>query len=273
MDFRGKSVVITGASSGIGRELAVDLARRGACLTLAARDAAALAETAASCASAGGRAVAVTADVTDQTACARIVEKATSEFGGVDVLVNNAGISMWGRFDEIEDLSLVDRIMRVNYLGSVFCTHYALPSLKERKGLIVAISSLTGLTGVPTRSAYAASKHAMQGFFDSLRIELVGTGVDVLVVSPGFVATPIRSRALAPDGKAHGASPRDESRDTMPVEECVRQIVRAMERRQRSLVMTARARFALWLKLVAPGLVDRVAAAAVRERNRTKSST
>ena len=267
MDFRDKSVIITGASSGIGRELAVALAGRGAKLTLAARDERALAEAVAACEAAGGRAVAVSADVSDEAACRRIVERAVEAFGGVDALVNNAGISMWGRFDELEDLSMVERIMRVNYLGAVFCTHSALPHLKAAKGLVVAVSSLTGKFGVPTRTAYAASKHAMQGFFDSLRVELMGTGVDVLVVSPGFVATPIRSRALGPDGAPTGESPRDESHDTMTVEECVRLIVRAMERRDRELVMTARGRFGLWMRLVAPGFVDRLALKALRERN------
>jgi NAD(P)-dependent dehydrogenase (short-subunit alcohol dehydrogenase family) len=268
VDFRDKSVVITGASSGIGRELAVVLAGRGARLTLAARDERALAEAAAACESAGGRAVAVRADVAEEADCRRLVDEAVAAFGGLDALVNNAGISMWGRFDELEDLSMVDRIMRVNYLGSVFCTRYALAHLKRSKGLVVAISSLTGKFGVPTRSAYAASKHAVQGFFDSLRVELAETGVDVLVVSPGFVATPIRARALGPDGRPHGESPRDESRDTMSVEECVRLIVGAMERRDRELVMTAKGRLGLWLQLVAPRLVDRMALKALRERDR-----
>ena len=268
MNFMNKSVVVTGASAGIGRELAIALARRGALLTLAARGAEGLAETARACEAEGARAVTVTADVAERADCERIVASAVEAYGGVDVLVNNAGISMWGRFDEIEDLSIFERIMRINYLGAVYCTYYALPHLKARRGLIVAVSSLTGKTGVPTRSAYAASKHAMQGFFDSIRIELQGSGVDVLVVSPGFVATDIRSRALGPDGVSLGESPRDEDRETMPVEECVRQIVRAMEGRRRELVMTARAKAGLWMKLVAPSAVDRIAASAVRTRNR-----
>ena len=157
--------------------------------------------------------------------------------------------------------------MRVNYLSAVYCTHYALPHIKARKGQLVAVSSLTGKTGVPTRTAYAASKHAMQGFFDSLRVELLGTGVDVLVVSPEFVATDIRSRALGPDGKPLQASRRDESRDTMDVHTCVAQIVRAVDRRDRELVMTAKGKVGMFLKLVAPGLVDRIALRAVQERD------
>lgn len=268
MTFEGRSIVVTGASSGIGRELAVALARRGAFLTLAARSIEALEETAQACRAAGGRALAVRCDVSRKDDCDALVAAAVAEYGGVDALVNNAGISMWGRFEELSDLSVAERIMQVNYLGALYCTHAALPHLKARRGLVVAISSLTGKAGVPTRSAYAASKHAMQGFFDSLRIELRDTGVDVLVVSPGFVATPIRDRAFGPDGKPVGESPRDERKGTMPVEECVRRIVRSMERRDRELVMPSLARALLWLKLVAPELVDRIALNAVREKRR-----
>jgi short-subunit dehydrogenase len=264
--MQGKTVVITGASSGIGEELAVVLASRGANLVLAARREEELARVAKRCEQAGGRALSVPTDVSDQESCRRMVDRAVEAFGGIDLLVNNAGITMWARLDEVTDLSLYERLMRVNYLSAVYCTYYALPHIKARKGLLVAVSSLTGKTGVPTRTAYAASKHAMQGFFDSLRVELLGTGVDVLVVSPGFVDTPIRSQAVGPDGKPMGKSRRDESRNTMDVHTCVAQIVRAMERRDRELVMTAQGKVGMFLKLVAPGLVDRFALRAIRER-------
>jgi short-subunit dehydrogenase len=264
--MQGKTVVITGASSGIGEELAVVLASRGANLVLAARREEELARVAKRCEQAGGRALSVPTDVSEQESCRCMVERAVESFGGLDLLVNNAGITMRARFDEVTDLSLYERLMRVNYLSAVYCTHYALPHLKTRKGLLVAISSLTGKTGVPTRTAYAASKHAMQGFFDSLRVELLGSGVDVLVVSPGFVDTPIRSSAVGPDGKPVTQSKRDESGDTMDVHTCVAQIVSAIGRRQRELVMTARGRVGVFLKLVAPGLVDRIALKAIRKR-------
>lgn len=265
--MQGKTVIITGASAGIGEELAVALAARGANLVLAARDAEALARVQQRCEQAGGKALSVPTDVTDPEACRRMVERAVEAFGGIDVLVNNAGMSMWARFDEITDLTLFERLMRVNYLGTVYCTYAALPHVKARKGLLVGISSLTGKTGVPSRTGYAASKHAMQGFFDSLRIELRGSGVDVLVVSPGFVATGIRERALGPDGKAVGVSPREESRDTMDVDTCVRRIVRAVERREREVVMMPRATLVMVLKAIAPNLVDNVAAKAMRKRD------
>lgn len=264
--MQGKTVIITGASSGIGEELAGVLASRGANVVLAARREEELAKVAKRCEAAGGRALSVPTDVTHEEACRRLVERAVEAFGGIDMLVNNAGVTMWGKLEEVTDLSMYERIMRVNYLSAVYCTYHALPHLKARKGLAVAISSLTGKTGVPQRTAYAASKHAMQGFFDSLRVELLGTGVDVLVVSPGFVATPIRDSALGPDGKPVGRSRRDESQATMDVQTCVAQIVRAMDRRDRELVMTAKAKVGLFLKLVAPGFVDRMALKAMKLR-------
>jgi short-subunit dehydrogenase len=266
MDFRDKVVVITGASTGIGKLLALELSKLGAKLVLASRDEHALALVAAEC---GGvaRALVVPTDVGDPAQCERLVNRAVEAFGGIDVLVNNAGISMWARFEEITDLTVFERLMRVNYLGAVYCTHFALPWIKQRRGLLVAVSSLTGKTGVPTRSAYGATKHAMQGFFDALRVELRGTGVDVLVVSPGFVATDIRARALGPSGAPRGASPRDEKRGTMSVEECVAIIVDAMAKRRREVVMTLKAKLGMVLKLVAPNVVDAIAARAVREKD------
>ena len=284
MTFINKTFVITGASAGIGRELAIQLAQRGANLVLAARNQAALEATAEDCIKAGGKAIAVPTDVTNSEACRKLIESAVNAYGAIAPsgqrgaiarsaapkaiagLVNNAGISMYSRFDQVTDLSMFEQIMQVNYLGAVYCTHYALPYLKESQGLLVAISSLCGKTGIPTRSGYVASKHAMQGFFDTLRIELRGTGVDVLVVSPGFVATDIRQHVLAADGNLIDASLSNEQQQAMSVEECVSQIVQAMQQRRRELVMTPKGRFGLWLKLIAPELVDRIAGSAVQSQ-------
>lgn len=269
MTFLHKTIVLTGASAGIGRSLAIILAHQGANLVLAARHQVALEEVVCACTEAGGKAIAVPTDVAQFEDCQQLIEKAIAAFGQIDVLVNNAGISMLTTFDQTTDLSIFEQVMQVNYLGAVYCTHFALPYLKASRGLLVAISSLCGKTAVPTRSGYVASKHAMQGFFDTLRIELQGTGVDVLVVSPGFVATDIRQRALGADGKAVEQSPRDESKGNMPVDECVRQIAWAMERRKREHLMTIKGKVIPWAKLLMPGLVDRIAAYAAR----TKPST
>jgi short-subunit dehydrogenase len=262
--FSNQTIIITGASAGIGRALAIELAQQGANLVLAARSAAALNETLAACQQVqqaqGGASLAVLADVAQPEDCQRLVEAAIQTFGKIDILINNAGISMLTRFDQVTDLSIFEQVMRVNYLGAVYCTHFALPHLKAQRGLVVAISSLCGKTAVPTRTGYVASKHAMQGFFDTLRIELRQTGVDVLVVSPGFVATDIRQRALGSNGQPLGQSPRDESRDNMSVDECVRQILKAMAQRKREQVMTLKGKWIGWAKLIAPTWVDRLAA-------------
>ena len=253
-----KTMILTGASAGIGRSLALALAQQGTNLVLAARNQAALEETVTACNQQGGQAIAVPTDVTQPESCQQLIEQAIATFGQIDSLINNAGISMLARFEDITDLSMFEQVMRVNYLGAVYCTHYALPYLKATQGLLVAISSLCGKTAVPTRTGYVASKHAMQGFFDTLRLELRGTGVDVLIVSPGFVATDIRQRALGPDGQSLGKSPRDERQGTMSVDTCVSQILKAMERRQREQIMTLKGHLIPWAKLIAPGLVDRI---------------
>lgn len=257
-------VVITGASKGIGAELARQLAAKGAKLVLAARNERELEAVAEQCRKIGAAVVAVRADVAVERDCQSIVAGAAVAFGRIDTLVNNAGMTMWARFEDIADLSILEQIMRVNYMGAVYCTHHALPHLGESRGLIVGISSLAGRTGVPTRTGYAASKHAMAGFFDSLRIELADSGVGVTMIYPGYVATGIRENATGPDGKPIMVSPVKE-REVMGVEECTRRIVRAIERREREVVMTARGKIGLWLKLLAPSLVDRIARRAVEQ--------
>jgi short-subunit dehydrogenase len=156
--------------------------------------------------------------------------------------------------------------MEVNYLAPVRLTALALPHLKKTRGLVVAVASLAGLTGVPERSAYAGSKHAMIGFFDSLRIELAGSGVDVSVVTPDFVVSEIHKRAIGPDGEPLGASPMMQSK-IMTAGECARRIVRAIEKRQRLAVLSTRGKWGRWLKLLAPSLIDRIAARAIRQRH------
>jgi short-subunit dehydrogenase len=262
--LKGKVVVVTGASKGIGAELARQLAAQGAKLVLAARDLEDLEAVAAQCTQAGGSAIVVRADVGVERDCAAIMSGAALAYGGIDVLVNNAGATMWARFEEIEDVAILERIMRVNYMGAVYCTRHALPYLRQSRGLVVGIASLAGLTGVPTRTGYAASKHAMRGFFDSLRIELAGSGVDVTMIYPGFVATGIRENATGPGGEAIKVDPVARE-NAMTVEECARRIAAAIAARKRQVVMTARGKIGLWLKLIAPGLVDRIARRAVEK--------
>ena len=257
-----KVVAITGASKGIGAELARQLAAKGTRLVLAARSEKELEAVAEECRRIGAQVVALRCDVTLERDCQALVAGALTAFGRLDALVNNAGATMWARFEDIRDMSILERIMQVNYMGAVYCTHHALPFLRESKGLIVGISSLAGKTGVPTRTGYSAAKHAMTGFFDSLRIELDGSGVTVTMIYPGFVATGIRENATGPDGKPILVSPVKEG-EVMSVEDCARRIVTAMERREREVVMTARGKIGLFLKLIAPSLIDRMAKRAI----------
>lgn len=261
-DMKDNVVVITGASKGIGAELARQLAAKGAMLALAARDREALERVAAECVALGARVEVVVTDVAKEEDCRRLMERTVAAFGRIDTLVDNAGATMWARFEDIEDMSILARIMQVNYMGAVHCTHCALPHLKASRGRLVGIASLTALVGVPTRSGYAASKHAMRGFFDSLRIELAGSGVTVTMVYPGFVSTGIRENATGPDGRPIAVSPVKEG-EVMGVEECARLTLEAIAARRRELVMTLRGRLGQFLKVVAPGLVDRIARRAI----------
>jgi short-subunit dehydrogenase len=219
---------------------------------------------ASECRARGAEALVVHTDVADEGSCRALVDTTARQFGAIDVLVNNAGMGMLALFEDVTDLSLYERLMRVNYLGSVYPTFYALPHIRRCRGQIVAVSSLAGLSGIPMRTAYAATKHAQVGFFDSLRVELRGTGVDVTVVCPYWVQSEIRRRAAGPDGRTVDTSPVRED-EVMTAQECARLMVRAMERRQRMLVMTFKGKLGRWVKLVAPGLVDSMAAAAVRK--------
>ncbi len=263
--FAGKTVLITGASTGIGRALALALAAQGAKLALNARDPAPLALTVQACTARGAAALAVPGDVAQQQDCARLVAQTLARFGGLDVLVNNAGITMWSRFDALSDCSAFARLMATNYLGAVYTTAAALPQLKASRGLIVAVASLAGLTGVPERTAYAGSKHAMVGFFESLRIELAASGVGVTIIAPDFVVSELHRRALGPDGAPLGRTPMQEEH-IMSAERCAQLILKAMQRRRRLLITSARGRLVRWVRLVAPGLVDDLAARAIRTR-------
>jgi NAD(P)-dependent dehydrogenase (short-subunit alcohol dehydrogenase family) len=262
--FNDKVVVITGGSSGIGRELAYQLTAQGALLVLAARDPVLLDAVVAECCKRGGKAIGVPTDVSVDSQCRELIDRAIAEYGRIDTLINNAGISMRARFDELGGVEPIERLMRINYFGSVYCTFHALPHLRSSRGRIVAIASLAGKTGVPTLSGYAASKHAMVGFFESLRVEVEAEGITVTIVYPGFVATDIGSRAIGPQGKPLGKRPVVRSR-LMAVDKCASQIIDGAGKRERDVVMTFRGKLGQWLKLVAPETVDRISIKAVKQ--------
>jgi short-subunit dehydrogenase len=262
--FTDKVVVITGASDGIGAEIARQLAAERPQLVLAARRLDALQRVADDCIARGAEAIAVRCDVGVEADCRALIDAGLARFGRIDVLLNNAGVSGHARFDEVTDFAWYEAMLRVNYLGTLWCTRYALPALRASRGLVAAMCSLAGKVGVPGRTAYSASKFAQAGFLEALRVELRRTGVDVTVIYPGVVLTDIRVRGYGPDGKPAGKSGLKEE-GAMSVEECARQSIAAMRARERELVLTAKARVGLWLRLIAPRLVDRMAAAALKK--------
>lgn len=262
--FSGRVIAITGASEGIGAELARQVSGKNVWLALAARNLEKLEAVAADCRSRGAEALAIRCDVGAQADCRHFIEETVRKYSSLDILVNNAGVSGHARLEEVTDFGWYEDMMRVNYMGSVYCTRYALPQLRKSRGQIVAISSLAGKVGVPGRTAYSPSKAAQALFFEALRLELLESGVDITIVYPGVVATDIRLHGYGPDGRPAGKSGLKED-NAMPVQKCVRQIIAATLARRRELVMTLQGRLGLWLKLAFPEVVDRMVLRAVRK--------
>ncbi len=263
--FANKVIVITGASDGIGAELARQLSADKPRLVLAARRLDALNAVAAQCQALGATTFVKATDVSVEADCRALIAHSVDHFGGIDVLVNNAGVSMQANFDEIGDTAVYENLMRINLMGSVWPTHAALPHLKASKGLIVAVASLAGLVGVPGRTTYCATKFAQTGFFEALRIELAPEGVDVTVVYPGVVATEIRRNGWNAKGEKAGTSGLSEEK-AMTVDACAGLIVAAMRGRKREEVMSAKGKLGRWLKLIAPAKVDDMARAALAKK-------
>ncbi len=252
-----KIVVITGASSGIGKALAFDFASRGSKIVLAARNLDKLKEIEAEISALGNEVLSVKTDVSVEGDCQKLIDETVHRFGGVDVLINNAGISMRALFADL-DLSVIKNLMDVNFWGTVYCTKFAMPYITKSKGSVVGVISIAGYIGLPARTGYSASKYAIRGFLDTLRVENLKTGVHVLVAAPGFTASNVRSVALTADGSSQGETPRDESK-MMSAEECARLIGNAVVKRKRELIMTfVEGKFTVWLKKWFPSLLDKL---------------
>ena len=265
-------IVLTGASEGIGAEMARQLAQRHGqqlALVLAARNLERLEAVAAECRDRGAQALVQRTDVGVEAECRALVQAAVQTYGRLDTLINNAGMSAHALLREVDDLGWYEQLMRINHWGAVWCTHAALPHLLASQGRLCAVSSLAGLVGVPGRTAYSATKFAMTGFFEALRAELIGTGVSVTTAYPGVVDTEIRRRGYNAAGQPAGKSGLDE-RGAMPVDTCARLILDGLAQRRREVVMTAQGRLGRWLKLIAPGLVDRMALAALNQEARPR---
>lgn len=255
MDLKHKTVIITGASSGIGKSCAEQFAARGANLVLGARQYVTLCEIAQDLENRYSiKAVAVQCDVSKEEDCKELIAQANKTFGGVDVLINNAGISMRALFKDL-DIQVLKSLMDVNFWGAVYCTKYALPALLKSKGSVVGVSSIAGYRGLPGRTGYSASKFALNGFLESLRVENLKTGLHVMVASPGFTASNIRNVALVKDGTAQGETSMDEGK-MMSSDEVARIILSGVEQRKRSLVMTAQGKLTVFLNKVLPGWLD-----------------
>lgn len=259
-EFRGNIAIVTGASYGIGRELAVQLARLGALLVLAARSGDKLDETARLCSDTGGaRPETVVADVRRESDCKRIIDRAVDAYGRLDTLIVNAGISMDAPFEEIKDSSHFSRILETNVLGAMYCTRFALPHLKRTRGRLVAMSSVAGKTGVPGYSVYAASKHALVGYFESVRIETRQYGISVSIMMPDFVSSGIHEREVNAEGSPVGGNHYVDYDRVMDVPTCARIVIDAAARRKRQVIMSWRGQIGQWVKLLAPGVIDGIA--------------
>jgi short-subunit dehydrogenase len=254
--MKNKVIIITGASSGIGKALAFECARRGALLVLAARDLKKLSEIAAELKQYGSDPLLVQTDVSVEAQCKNLIDLTLSKFGRIDVLVNNAGISMRAIFEDVE-LDVIRRLMDTNFWGTAYCTKYAFKALLESKGSLVAVSSVAGIKGLPARSGYSASKFAIHGLLEVIRNETQKQGLHVLIACPGFTATNIRFTALSKDGSAQGESPRDEA-SMMTAEETALHMCNAIEKRKRTLVLTPHGKVVFFLNKFVPGLVDKL---------------
>jgi short-subunit dehydrogenase len=257
MKLNNKIVIITGASSGIGKSLAIECAKRGANVVLAARQYVTLCEIAQDLEKQYIiKALAVQCDVAIEGDCEQLVKQTVTTFGKIDVLINNAGISMRALFQDA-DLKVLKSLMDVNFWGTVYCTKYALPEILKTKGSVVGISSIAGYKGLPGRTGYSASKFAMNGFLDSLRVENLKTGVHVLTACPGFTTSNIRNTALAKDGSQQGESSMDENK-MMSSEEVATIIADGIENRSRTLIMTTQGKLTVAISKFLPAFLDKM---------------
>lgn len=255
-NFKGKVVVITGGTSGIGLACAFAFGNAGAKIVITGRDPLKLAEASASLQSKQIECLPIKADVSIESDCKLTAEQTISKFGRADILVNNAGISMRALFSDALPLVIV-RLMQTNFFGTVYASHYFMPEILKNKGSIIGISSIAGFRGLPGRTGYSASKFAMNGFLEALRTELLYSGVHILTVCPGFTASNIRNTALNSRGDAQKESPRDESQ-MMSAEEVANSILKATFKRKKFLVLTRQGKLTYLLNKFAPFLLDKL---------------
>jgi dehydrogenase/reductase SDR family member 7B len=254
--MKDKVVIITGGTSGIGRALAEEFGSHGSKIFITGRNKVQLDATVSALRSKGINVEGFAGDVSREEDNREMAKTAISIFGTIDVLINNAGISMRALFEEV-DLAVVKKVMDINFYGVLYATKYCLPEIIRNKGSIVGISSIAGYRGLPGRTGYSASKFALNGFLEVLRTEFLKRDVHVLTACPGFTSSGIRKNALTKDGSQQGESPRAEE-EMMSAEECARHIYKATIKRKRQLILTTQGKLTVWLNKLFPALADKI---------------
>ncbi len=254
--FKDKVIIITGASSGIGLASARLFGSFGAKVVMAARRLEKLEAEVPSVSMNPSDVLCVKADVSNEEDCRNLVDRTVEKFGRIDVLVNNAGISMRAMFKDL-DLSVIHSLMDVNFWGTVNCTKYALPWLLKSKGSVVGVISIAGYSALPARTGYSASKYAIRGFLDTIRIEHLKDGLNVLVFAPGYTASNVRNAALTANGSAQGETPLDEGK-LMSAEECAEHLAKALRRRKSEVILTGLGKATVLAHRLFPRLTDKL---------------
>lgn len=252
--FSNKVVAVTGGSDGIGKALVDALIMAGAKVATCARNQDKLYNLQVQYA--GKPLHTVVCDVANADDCKKFISSTIEAFGGIDILINNAGISMRALFNEVE-VDVIKKLMDINFYGTVYCTKLALSSIIEKKGTIVGVSSIAGYRGLPARTGYSASKFALHGFLEALRVEMIDKNVNVMWVCPGFTSSNIRNTALTEKGKAQGESPMDEGK-MMSADECALHILKAIEKRKRTLVLTFTGKRTVFMNKFFPSWTDKL---------------
>jgi short-subunit dehydrogenase len=252
--FKDKVVIVTGASSGIGEATAREFARNGSKVVLAARTESRLSQITREITDAGGEAIFVKTDVSIEEDCRQLIENTVEKYGRINILVNNAGLSMRAAFLDV-NVKVLHRLMDVNFWGTVYCTKFALPFLIEAKGSLIGVSSVAGFHGLPGRTGYSASKFAIHGFLETIRIENLRNGLHVMIIAPGFTTTEIRKHALLSDGAEQGESPRDEHK-LMPPQYVAKWVLKGIRKKKRNKLLTWDGRFTALFQRIIPDVVD-----------------
>src|SRR6185369_5090543 len=254
--MKDKVVVITGGSSGIGKALAEVFGKNGSKILITGRNKSELDKTVAVLSQNGITVVGFVADASIEQDNKKMAEEVLKRFGKIDILINNAGITMRALFEEL-DMRVIKKVMDINFYGVLYATQACLPEIIKNKGSVIGISSIAGFRGLPGRTGYSASKFALNGFLEVLRTEMLYRGVHVLTACPGFTSSNIRNKALTKDGSVQGESPRDEDK-MMTAEECASHIYRATLKRKNFLILTTQGRLAVWLNKLFPALADKM---------------